>query len=133
MSNDKGFRSMSALVDALRTAEEGLRKGTLPLTALDDAANDARELYELLIVLRHKAREATHAKPKPSPEPAPRVTAKAEASALLSPAAQEPAAPRSLLLLASLAPAKPRSPRNEALSCPTGSCTHPPQHTTSRA
>lgn len=92
MSNDKGFRSMSALVDALRTAEEGLRKGTLPLTALDDAANDARELYERLIVLRHKAREATHAKPKPAPAPAPPATAKAEASALLSPAAQEPAA-----------------------------------------
>lgn len=92
MSNDKGFRSMSALVDALRTAEQGLRGGTLPLTALDDAANDARELYERLIVLRHKAREAAHAKPKPSTAPAPPVTAKAEAPVTASPTAQEPAA-----------------------------------------
>jgi hypothetical protein len=62
MSNDKGFRSMSALVEALRKAEEGLRGGTLPLTALDEATNDARDLFERLIVLRHKAREAAQGK-----------------------------------------------------------------------
>lgn len=71
MSNDKGFRSMSALVDALRKAEEGLRGGTLPLASLDAAANDARELYERLVVLRHKAREAAQGKAKPAPAPAP--------------------------------------------------------------
>lgn len=57
MSDDKGFRKMNELVDALHNAESGLRKGALGITDLDSACNDARELYERLVVLRHKARE----------------------------------------------------------------------------
>lgn len=57
MSDDKGFRKMNELVDALRNAESGLRKGALGIDDLDRACNDARELYERLVVLRHKARE----------------------------------------------------------------------------
>ncbi len=91
MSNDKGFRSMSALVDALRKAEEGLRGGTLPLAALDEAASDARELYERLIVLRHKAREAAQAKARPAAPPPP-AQAQPAAAREEKPAA-EPVAP----------------------------------------
>lgn len=73
MSSDKGFRTMSALVEALRKAEEGLRGGNLGLEALDRAADDAREFYERLVVLRHKAREQAQMKPMvkepPAPEP----------------------------------------------------------------
>lgn len=57
MSDEKGFRKMAELVAALGTAEAGLRTGDLGLEGLDTACTDARELYERLVVLRHKARE----------------------------------------------------------------------------
>lgn len=80
---------MNALVESLRKAEEGLRKGTLGADDLDRATVDARELYERLVVLRHKSREsmqgkarergkptepkavAAVAEPAPAPAPAP--------------------------------------------------------------
>lgn len=115
MSNDKGFRSMNALVDGLRKAEEGLRGGALPLGALDAAVNDARELYERLVVLRHKAREAAQAKAAagaaaPAPAPAPALAAVAPASTTQSAAPKaapaEPAAPPPIRLHTQ--PAAPR-------------------------
>lgn len=57
MSDEKGYRKMAELVAALGTAEVGLRTGELGLEGLDTACTDARELYERLVVLRHKARE----------------------------------------------------------------------------
>lgn len=115
MSNDKGFRSMSVLVDGLRKAEEGLRGGALPLGALDAAVNDARELYERLVVLRHKAREAAQAKAAasaaaaaPASAPAPTAGAAASPPPTSAPkAAQaEPAAPAPIRL--NTQPAAPR-------------------------
>jgi len=58
MGNDKGFRKMNELVEALGAAARGLGDGSLGHDALEQACDDARELYERLVVLRHKAREA---------------------------------------------------------------------------
>lgn len=57
MAEDTGFRKMSTLVAALAAAERGLSSGELDVAGLEAACNDARELYERLVVLRHKARE----------------------------------------------------------------------------
>lgn len=54
---------MKDLVRALAEAEQALERGTLRLEGLDRACDDARELYERLVVLRHKAREG--ARPVP--------------------------------------------------------------------
>lgn len=70
MAKDKGFRSMNDLVSALAEAERGLAKGRLDLEALEAACADARELYERIVVLRHKAREAMRATTgQPAPPP----------------------------------------------------------------
>ncbi len=81
MSENKGFRKMSELVDTLRDAETGLRKGSLGIDGLERACGDARDLYERLVVLRHKAREgmlkgqgqepANIVAPTPTPTPVP--------------------------------------------------------------
>lgn len=91
MGNDKGFRKMEDLVDALSTAAGGLSKGSLGLEGLESACEDARELYERLVVLRHKAREVRQ-KPAVVSEPAPPRPAKAE------PAAPEVKAPEPIRL-----------------------------------
>ena len=74
MSEEKGFRKMAELVAALGSAEEGLRIGELGVDGLSTACTDARELYERLVVLRHKAREAAlrQSKPTESKDPVPR-------------------------------------------------------------
>ncbi|MBL7953095.1 MAG: hypothetical protein JNM62_15405 [Flavobacteriales bacterium] len=58
MSTDKPFRRINELVAALAAADKGLTSGALGADGLEAACDDARELYERLIVLRHKAREA---------------------------------------------------------------------------
>lgn len=58
MVKDKGFRKINELVAALAEAERALRDSTLGLEGLAAACDNARELYERLVVLRHKAREA---------------------------------------------------------------------------
>jgi hypothetical protein len=58
MGKDKGFRTIGDLVSALAVADCGLGSGALDLDGLEAACSDARELYERLVVLRHKAREA---------------------------------------------------------------------------
>ena len=58
MPTDKAFRTMNDLVNALATAETALAAGALDLGGLETACADARELYERLVILRHKAREA---------------------------------------------------------------------------
>jgi hypothetical protein len=58
MSTDKPFRKINELVAALAAAEKGMNTGTLKLEGLETACDDARELFERLIVLRHKARES---------------------------------------------------------------------------
>ena len=57
MADDKGFRKMNELVAALVKAQHGLASGELDVAGLESACADARELYERLVVLRHKARE----------------------------------------------------------------------------
>jgi hypothetical protein len=56
---------MGDLFQALQRAEQGLRSGALGLAALEQATADARELYERLLVLRHKAREGARRKEAP--------------------------------------------------------------------
>lgn len=55
---EKPFRKISELVAALAEAEKGLNAGSFKLDGLETACTDARELFERLIVLRHKARES---------------------------------------------------------------------------
>jgi len=59
MSMEKPFRKISELVAALANADKGMNAGTLKLEGLETACNDARELFERLVVLRHKARESS--------------------------------------------------------------------------
>lgn len=58
MSKDKPFRRITELVAALAAVDKGLTSGTLGADGLEAGCDDARELYERLVVLRHKAREA---------------------------------------------------------------------------
>lgn len=58
MGNNRAFRKMSELMAALSEAERALNEGRLGLEGLESACGNARELYERLVVLRHKAREA---------------------------------------------------------------------------
>ncbi len=58
MGKDKGYRTIQELVSALADAERGLASGALQMEGLETACSDARDLYERLVVLRHKAREA---------------------------------------------------------------------------
>lgn len=55
---ENGFRTMQDLLRSLSEAGKGLDKGTSDLDALEQACTDARELFERLVVLRHKARES---------------------------------------------------------------------------
>ena len=73
MAKDKAFRNMNELIAALARTERELASGTLGVEGLETACGDARELYERLIVLRHKARETAVAQPvtaEPAPAPA---------------------------------------------------------------
>lgn len=81
MSTDKPFRRINELVAALAAADKGLTNGDLSADGLEAACDDARELYERLIVLRHKAREAMV--DRPAEEPA---TAKPGQNVLREPA-----------------------------------------------
>ena len=108
MSNDKGFRTMSDLVEAMLDAESGLRNGSLGIEKLDRACDDARELYERLVVIRHKAREAT--KPKEAAAPAtttskPVAVEQPKATAPVVPAPQPKPAPAPAPVVAKPAPA----------------------------
>lgn len=109
MSTSNGFRSMSELIDDLRRAEEGLRRGDLSLEALDASCGNARELYERLVVLRHKAREARHAKAAPPPPPPtpPQPEAPPAPSIRLD---TRPAAPRQTTLEEAIAEQQPPQP-----------------------
>jgi hypothetical protein len=75
MSGDTGFRRTEELAEAVAAAARALAGRNAGLEELERACSDARELYERLVVLRHKAREAAaHGKgPLPSgplaPEP----------------------------------------------------------------
>lgn len=57
MSENKGFDSMRDLVRALQQTEYGLRTGSLSADDVGTACDNARELYERLVVIRHKSRE----------------------------------------------------------------------------
>ena len=59
MKSEKAFRSINELVAALANVSQELGSGTLQPNGLETACEDARELYERLVILRHKAREAT--------------------------------------------------------------------------
>lgn len=90
MGKDKGFRTMNDLVEALAEAGRGLGRGDLDLQGLETACADARELYERLVVLRHKAREGKHAAAAPAPAEAPKPAA---TEAVNSPRKAEPTPP----------------------------------------
>jgi hypothetical protein len=57
MSLSKGYERMNELAEQVRRALRELESGKLDLAGLSDLTEDARALYERLVVLRHKARE----------------------------------------------------------------------------
>jgi hypothetical protein len=67
MKSEKPFRRINDLVADLSKVSTELGSGTLHLEGLETACDDARELYERLVVLRHKAREATTGAGKSAP------------------------------------------------------------------
>lgn len=58
MPQSKGYERMNELVASLQRALHELEAGRLDLAGLDHCTDEARALYERLVVLRHKAREA---------------------------------------------------------------------------
>ncbi len=107
---------MSDLIEELKRAEQGMQAGALTLDALDAATMSARELYERLVVLRHKAREQAAAKTRTAAEPpsAPPVQKPAAmetkvAAAPPAPAVQAPAVASSPIRL-NTQPVKPIEP-----------------------
>ncbi len=75
MSTEKGYTRITELVTALNAALRDMEQGRLGAQGLERATEEARELYERLVVLRHKVREARAAKvaaaapPAKAPEP----------------------------------------------------------------
>ncbi len=59
MINSKGYTRIGELVQRLGVTLSELERGSLRLEGLEQSVDEARELYERLVVLRHKAREAT--------------------------------------------------------------------------
>ncbi len=60
---DKPYKRVQDLLKALNEAERALGGGALNVAGLEQACDDARELYERLVVLRHKAREGDRPHP----------------------------------------------------------------------
>ena len=58
MSDQKGYERMHELIGSLRSALGRLEEGKLSSEGLEQAVEEARKLYERLVVIRHKAREA---------------------------------------------------------------------------
>lgn len=58
MSTEKGYTRINELVAALNGALLDMEQGRLGAQGLERTTEDARELYERLVVLRHKVREA---------------------------------------------------------------------------
>jgi hypothetical protein len=91
MPTDKAFRTMNDLVNALAKAETALAGGALDLGGLETACADARELYERLVILRHKAREAAVQAGQVPPH-RPEAAAPPDHTAVAAPQATPPAA-----------------------------------------
>ncbi|MBP6311795.1 MAG: hypothetical protein WAR83_09415 [Flavobacteriales bacterium] len=58
MAKDNKYRKINEILSALTESERLLSAGALGLEGLESACSNARELFERLVVLRHKAREA---------------------------------------------------------------------------
>ena len=87
MSTEMPFRKINELVKALAAAEQGMSAGTLSLEGLETACTDARELFERLVVLRHKARETRMG---PTAEPPVKVPAQKTEAPIAKAEAPEP-------------------------------------------
>ena len=57
MANDTGYERMNELIATIQRALSDLEAGKLSHQGLEECTEEARALYERLIVLRHKARE----------------------------------------------------------------------------
>ena len=66
MAKDNKYRKINEILLALTESERLLSAGALGLEGLESACGNARELFERLVVLRHKARESA-LKVSPSP------------------------------------------------------------------
>lgn len=72
MGEENVYHRTADLIEALVAAQRDLEQGRLDLHGLDHACDTARELYERLVVVRHKVREQRtpgRAAPAASQEP----------------------------------------------------------------
>lgn len=67
MARSKAAEHLQELVRSLQQAVDRLQEGTLGLAGLEQGTEQARALYERLVVLRHKAREAAVAGERQQP------------------------------------------------------------------
>ena len=121
----KGYTRIEELMASLTNAMEQLGQGKLKLEGLDSSVEGARELYERLVVLRHKAREATLTSGRasaavPAPEtPAPSAVV-AEPQAIPLATMPPEVAPRQTSLIEAIEEAVTDEPK-PAKNNPTGS------------
>jgi hypothetical protein len=120
----KGYLRMNELIATLQEALQRLEKGGMDRQGLERTVEEARELYERLVVLRHKAREAQVAggavKDTPTTPPAP---------APVEPSTEEPIRldtrppdihPRQTSLIEAIAEMEPEKPARAANAKDTG-------------
>lgn len=70
MTQPKAADRLTALARSLQQAMDRMETGKLGLAELEQCTEEARALYERLVVLRHKAREATVLPEREAPAPA---------------------------------------------------------------
>jgi hypothetical protein len=104
MSTEKGFTRITELVSALNGALRDMEQGRLGAQGLERATEDSRELYERLVVLRHKVREARAAMASKAAPPPPKAeTPEAPAQPSIRLDTRPPETPRQTSLIDAIA------------------------------
>ncbi len=98
MSTEKGYTRINELVASLNAALQDMEQGRLGAQGLERITEDARELYERLVVLRHKVREARAALAARSAEERPAAVVPRPEAPPVEPAKAGPAAQPSIRL-----------------------------------
>lgn len=126
MATEKGFTRITELVSALNAALRDMEHGRLGAQGLERATEDSRELYERLVVLRHKVREARAAMATKAAQQAPAPKAEPAAQAPIRLDTRPPEShPRQTSLIDAIAeheeheePKGPHEPKEQAQQAP---------------
>lgn len=113
MGNDKAYRTIGQLIDALNATGRALGSGPVGTGDLERACEDARELYERLVVLRHKARETALAAGRAKVAEPPSADAKEEVPAIRLDTRPPDPAPRQVSIMEAIDAAVPDAPAPE--------------------